>query len=378
MMTKAEERIDKFDDRIKKSSDDLAAKAEGRIDKFEDRIKKSGDDLAAKAEGRIDKFDDRIRKSGDDLAVTESKRLASEKRVEELTVELQASKKSVAEAKLEIEQVKYDFVLDGLKDRVENTLSELVLIDQLRYDSYGRQRDMIEECVDQLRGLEANSRDVKRHRRYVNFAAAVHEFASSRPRPIDKATADHILKVLADVPGKEQTCNYWYFQAMILARSKNLPKAMEAMDKAPVASGGTSPLTSTLITYGKLFGDLMDWIDNKTLKNEAQSTSLGDRFEVLLSESPYYWPARIAYSMLLGHLDRKGDALEQLAIAVDGGGASIENIIESIRHELTMPEKHKYQLTPSYFPDPNNWESALRAKLKELVAARRVRAQSKG
>jgi hypothetical protein len=298
----------------------------------------------------------------------------TEEKFKNLNSALEIALKDLEKSNRDTKQVKYDFDVDALKQRVEATLSDLYLIDQLHYDGYGRFRDTIQSCLQQLRAIEANSPPTLQRRRYLDFVAGVDEFARSRPQTIDGIKAAHIINQLKAVPEAEHTCNYWYFLAAMEARTNQMADAMAAMDKAFDAAGGTMPLVSTRITYGRLYGDLLKSIDENTLERDQRR--FRERFENLLGESPYYWPARVAYSTFLAHLKNKEGAFEQLAIAIDGGGASINNIVEMIRHDMTMTGESKYQLIPSLVPDPARWEDSLRADLTQRRTARRSRGLS--
>ena len=250
------------------------------------------------------------------------------------------------------------------------------MIDQLRFASFGRPRETIEGCLTKLRDLEATTSNKIGHRRYVNFVEAVHKFGSSRPRPIDAETADHLLKLFEDVPDSEQTCNSLYFRAAMLFRSNRLPESIPAMNKALRALGGTSPLMTTRIMYGKLIGDMMTTIDAKNLqkKNRRRLSWRGSKYSSanlpitgpLESHTLTSWLIFTEMTMLSSNWQWQSMAEELPSKTLS------KQYNTTCRCLLSAVSR----LAPSLFPNTTTWEDALRAELTKRREARRTRAQS--
>ncbi len=153
-----------------------------------------------------DKFDmvttlaEKINKVGENVNREEAK-------VGDFTGKMAANQQSLLETSRGIKQLEYDVAHNLLIERVEKTLSDLELIDQLRFDRYNRERETIGSCLEQLGQLEAHTPEVVKHHGDIHFVEAAQVFASNRSHPITEAEFNQILRLLDQVPAPEQTCN---------------------------------------------------------------------------------------------------------------------------------------------------------------------------
>jgi hypothetical protein len=124
------------------------------------------------------------------------------------------------------------------------------------------------------------------------------------------------------------------------------------------------------IAYGNVSMRLLQAIDATAVTQER--ASIDRDFDRVLNESPQFWPARLYYAAFYLHLKDAEKALQQLTMAVDGGGATIDKVIEVVRHDLESPKERAFfqPLLDVHVTGKEGWEPYLR---KELDARRQNR-----
>jgi tetratricopeptide (TPR) repeat protein len=332
--------------------DKTDAKVEATAARFRDEVQRTG----ARFENALAKSDQDLKEIQKNLALVDPA-LTKNRQLLEDTARL-------------ADATRYELAHARIVGRVENALGELLMIDQLRFHGFSNARILIDKSIEDLQKA-LRDKPQSHEGEYIHFLRGLQRYIAASAGDLTDARLLEIEKEFDSVTRPEdQTANYWYCVASLRGRLGRQKEAEDALRLALEVSGGLSPVLNARIAYGNVSMRLLRAIDAKTVEKER--ASIDREFDRILNESPPFWPARLYYAAFYLHLKDAEKALQQLTMAVDGGGATIDKVIEVVSHDLETPKERAFfqPLLEERVTGKEGWEPYLR---KELEARRQKR-----